>query len=116
MSPFYQQLYKISEDSGQIFKIPLNYNDGSNCLNSLEKLISKQLCNMSRILTFLTVSAAIMNTSLNLSGALKQLVKELTLGYGESHNHEHAEKVAANAAKIYSAMKTDIIDLHSQGF
>ena len=57
-----------------------------------------------------------MNTGLNLSGALKQLVKELTLGYGESHNYEHAEKVAANAAKIYSAMKTEIIDLHAQGF
>ncbi|XP_063681099.1 uncharacterized protein LOC134816238 [Bolinopsis microptera] len=46
---------------------------------------------------------------------LRNLVKELTKGYGESHNHEHAEKVAANAAKIYSAMKEDIPDLHKKG-
>ncbi|KAL5261363.1 hypothetical protein ACHWQZ_G007158 [Mnemiopsis leidyi] len=51
-------------------------------------------------------------TTDSLSADLKQLVIDLTHGYGESHNFEHAEKVAANAAKIYSAIKDDILNLH----
>ena len=40
--------------------------------------------------------------STTLTNQLKGVVRRLTAGYGESHNHEHAEKVANNATQIFS--------------
>ena len=53
--------------------------------------------------------------SLTLVDGLRMLVRELTKGYGESHDYGHAEKVAGNAAQIYSAMREEILDLHQKG-
>jgi hypothetical protein len=53
--------------------------------------------------------------NLGLVGGLRTLVRELTEGYGESHDYRHAEKVAGNAGRIYSAMREEISDLHQKG-
>ena len=47
-----------------------------------------------------------------LNDELQELVKGLTAGYGESHDHHHAEKVAGNSALILSKMKDKIAHLH----
>ena len=48
------------------------------------------------------------------SCSLKELVKSLTVGYGESHNYEHAEKVASNTAAIHQAMQHDLTLLNDK--
>lgn len=46
---------------------------------------------------------------------LQGLVTRLTEGYGSHHNQDHAEMVAANAARIYAALKSDNPLLHDTG-
>lgn len=55
--------------------------------------------------------------SVSLISKLEVFVKRLTDGYGESHNHVHAEKVARNATQIFSLTKEKIPqDLQEKGW